>query len=392
MKVLFINCDCGCYSTGRIVSDIASKLIKSGNEVLACYGRDYKETGVPTYKIGTKVGVFFHALLSRIFDSCGLHSKHATKKLIKKIIEFSPDLIHLHNLHGYYINYRLLFKFLKEYNRPIVWTLHDCWAFTGHCAYFDFAECKKWKHNCSKCPQKHSYPKSFLFDMSARNFLMKKDAFLGVSNMTIVTPSKWLADLVKQSFLKEYKVQVINNGVDTNVFKKNYKAEFKTKNNLLSKKIILGVASPWSKRKGFDDFLALSSFISDEYSVVMIGIDKKQSKQLPNNVIGIKKTTNINELVDIYSSSYVLLNTTYEDNYPTVNLEAQACGCPVISYETGGSVESCVPSQIVSKKAYRNILTILESGALSLCNISYDIDTMTNNYFALFCSSLGDRE
>jgi glycosyltransferase involved in cell wall biosynthesis len=239
-----------------------------------------------------------------------------------------------------------------------VWTLHDCWAFTGHCSYFDYVNCDKWGTGCFNCQQKHGYPKSILFDNSKRNYLKKKAAFIGVKDMTIVTPSQWLADLVKQSFLKEYEVKVINNGIDTSVFKPK-DSDFKERNNLQDKKIILGVASVWSARKGLKDFIKLASEIKENYSIVLVGLDDK-NKDLPNNIVAIGKTNNVQELAEIYSAADVFVNTTYEDNFPTVNLEALACGTPVITYKTGGSVEAVTEScGLIVEQG--NITTLKES-------------------------------
>jgi glycosyltransferase involved in cell wall biosynthesis len=344
MKVLMINTVCGTGSTGRICTDIAEVLEREGHECKIAYGRGtvpekYKKYAV---KIGTNFSVKVHAGVSRIFDSAGFHSKHATKKLIKWIEEFNPDVIHLHNLHGYYLNIKILFNYLKRANKKVVWTLHDCWTFTGHCSYFDYVNCDKWKTECFNCQQKHEYPKSVLIDNSKRNYLKKKAAFTGVKDLTIVTPSQWLADLVKQSYLKEYNVEVINNGIDTSIFKPT-ESDFKEKNNIQDKKIILGVASVWSARKGLRDFIKLASEIKENYSIVLVGLDDK-NKDLPNNIVAIGKTNNVQELAEIYSAADVFVNTTYEDNFPTVNLEALACGTPVITYKTGGSVEAVTES------------------------------------------------
>ena len=384
MKVIQINCDCGCYSTGKIVSDLSKELIKNGHDSLACYGRDFKETGIPSYKIGSKIGVLLHAFLSRIFDSCGLHSKHATRKLIKKIADFSPDIIHLHNLHGYYINYPMLFNFLKKYNKPVVWTLHDCWAFTGHCSYFTFKRCSKWKSLCSRCPQKKNYPKSICFDNSRSNYLLKKQLFSSLQNLTLVTPSNWLSGLVSQSFLKDKKIVCIRNGIDTSLFKKN-EGMVQYQYNLQNKKIILGVASLWDKRKGFSDMISLSSILSSEYVLVLIGVSKKQMKHLPPNVLALPKTSNMNELIEWYSAAYCLVNPTYEDNYPTVNLEAQACGTPVITYKTGGSSESCVDEQVIECGNVCGLKSAIENLELQINkNLICDTKVMLKNYLSVY--------
>lgn len=348
MKVFQINVDCGCYSTGKIASDLAKSLEKEGAESIVAYGREYKETGIKSYKIGNKFDIYYHFAMSKLFDDVGLHSCFVTKKLIKRIINYNPDIIHLHNLHGYYINYKILFEFLRKYSKPVVWTLHDCWPFTGHCAYFDYCGCNKWKNECSKCQQLKTYPSSYLKDNSKNNYYLKKKLFSSLDNLIIVTPSEWLANLVKESFLNDKIVKVIHNGIDTDIFFPCPTNIYKEKYGIKSK-IILGVATPWSERKGLKDFIKLSRKLNKEYSIFLVGLSKKQIKLLPDNVYGIEKTLDVHELIELYSSADVFLNLTYEDNYPTTNIEAQACGTPVISYKTGGSIESCVESQIVEK-------------------------------------------
>ena len=348
MKVLMINSVCGVGSTGRICTDIADMLISEGHECKIAYGRKtvpekYKDIA---YRIGSDFGVKVNGVKARLFDNEGFNARSATKKLIKWIKHYNPDVIHLHNLHGYYLNVKLLFNYLKTCGKKVVWTLHDCWSFTGHCAYFDCPHCDKWQTECGKCIRAKDYPKA-IFSHAKRNFKRKKQIFCGVPNLTIVTPSKWLAELVKQSFLKEYPVQVINNGIDLTVFKPTA-SDFKEKYGLQNKKVILGVANVWEKRKGFDDFLELAKLISDDYRIVLVGVTDEQLKKLPPKVIGIKRTNSATELAQIYTAADVLFNPTYEDNYPTVNLEAQACGTPVITYPTGGSVESVPDENIVN--------------------------------------------
>lgn len=348
MKVLMINSVCGVGSTGRICTDIADMLLSQGHECKIAYGRGevpekYRDISV---RIGSTFKVYCNVLKSRLFDNEGFNAVGATKKLVRWIKEYDPDVIHLHNIHGYYLNVKILFDYLKTSGKKIIWTLHDCWAFTGHCAYFDCPYCDKWRTECGKCIRVKDYPQA-LISHAKRNYKRKKQTFCGVPNLTIVTPSKWLSGLVEQSFLSEYQTVVINNGIDLSVFKPT-ESDFRERFGLTDKKIILGVASVWEKRKGFNDFLELAKLIDDSYRIVLVGVNDKQLKMLPSSVIGIKRTNNVKELAEIYTAADVLFNPTYEDNYPTVNLEAQACGTPVITYPTGGSVES-VPSENVVK-------------------------------------------
>ena len=342
MKVLLINAVCGTGSTGRICTDLAQQFEKEGHTVKIAYGRHAyvpKQFQKYAVRIGTDFDVKLHALQTRLFDTHGFGSKHATKKFLQWADQYNPDLVWLHNIHGYYINVEMLFAWLKSHPQTQVkWTLHDCWAFTGHCSHFSFVKCDKWKTHCEKCPQLYRYPASFC-DNSRQNFDRKKTAFTGVKNMTLITPSKWLADLVKQSFLKEYPVEVVYNTIDKSIFKPT-PSDFRQKHGLENKKIILGVASTWDERKGLNDFIKLATMLDDNYAIVLVGLTDKQIKMLPKNCIGIKRTNSPQELAAIYTAADVFFNPTYEDNYPTVNLEAQACGTPVITYDTGGAKET----------------------------------------------------
>ncbi|MGG3560523.1 glycosyltransferase family 4 protein [Neobacillus rhizosphaerae] len=338
MRILQINSVCGVGSTGRIATDIHQLLIEQGHESYIGYGRGEAHNCETAIKIGNKYDNYAHALITRTTDKHGFASKNVTKQFIKKIEELDPDVIHLHNIHGYYINIKLLFDYLKTANKPVVWTLHDCWAFTGHCAYFDYVGCDKWKVGCNNCPEKSSYPSSSFIDNSRDNYINKKDIFNGVENLKIVTPSKWLSGLVKESFLSKYPVEVINNGIDVNIFQPT-KSNIRKKYNIEKEYIILGVASMWDRRKGLKYFIELSSKLNDNEVIVLVGLSEKQKEQLPKKIIGITRTNNIKELVDIYSAADVYVNPTLEDNFPTTNLEALACGTPVITFDTGGSGE-----------------------------------------------------
>lgn len=348
MKLLEINVCSGCKSTGRIASDIAKGFVALGHEAMIAYGRGYLDCGIQTYKISSSNEVKLDALKTRIFDNAGFNNKRATKRFIEWVQAYDPDIIHLHNIHGYYINAELLFQYLKKSNKRVIWTLHDCWSFTGHCAHFDYTKCEKWKNGCHSCPLKKEYPASLLLDRSKRNYEKKKALFTGVPNMTIVTPSNWLADLVKQSFLREYSVEVVHNGIDLQSFKPT-DSDLRARYGLENKKILLGVASPWSKKKGFDDFIRLSQMLSEDYRIVLIGLNEKQLERCTPQMIGIQRTDSKRELAAWYTAADVFVNTTYEDTYPTVNLEAQACGTPVITYRTGGSTESVPQNYVVEQ-------------------------------------------
>lgn len=351
MKVLMINSVCGIRSTGRICTDLAEQFIVEGHTVKIAYGREvvpekYKELSI---LIGGKFDTYISGIKSRLLDNEGFNSVKATKRFLKWADEYNPDLLWLHNLHGYYINIKLLFDWIKSRpNMQVKWTLHDCWAFTGHCSYFTVAKCNKWKNKCYDCIQKSGYPKSVFADCSEKNFAIKKKIFNGVRNMTLITPSKWLADLVKQSFLKNYPVEVINNTINPEIFKPR-DSNFRQHYNLQNKKIILGVASTWRDSKGLSDFIKISNLLEDEYQIVLVGLTEKQCKSVPDNIIKIIRTNNAEELAGIYTVADVFVNPTHQDNYPTVNLEARACGTPVITYNVGGSPESAGNEHIVEE-------------------------------------------
>lgn len=341
MRVFEINSVAGIRSTGRIASDIAEMLISKGHECLIAYGREDapERCNDFTVKIGTKIGAYARFARGLILDDHGKGARGATKKLIREIDAFRPDIVHLHNIHGYYLNVRMLFEHLKNTGVPVVWTLHDCWGFTGHCAYFDYVGCDRWRTvECRDCPAKGEYPPSLVRDRSKKNVKEKREIFTSLESMTLVTPSKWLQNLVQGSYLGKYDVRCIHNGIDLSVFKPTA-SDILTRLGLEGKKIALGVASVWERRKGLEDFIKLSEKISDEWHIVLVGLTKKQIAALPKNILGIERTNSQTELAELYTAADVFVNPTYEDNFPTVNLEAQACGTPTVTYRTGGSPE-----------------------------------------------------
>ena len=382
MKVLEINVDSGYGSTGRIASDIARELEDQGHEVVIAYGRELVDTGVRTHRIGSKWDVYTHVLQTRLLDTSGFGSTQATQKFIRWIQEYDPDVIHLHNLHGYYLNVETLFDYLRTCGKKIIWTLHDCWSFTGHCAVFSSVGCQRWREGCFDCPQKGEYPTSLLRDHSLQNFGRKKKVFTGIPNMILVTPSQWLADLVKQSFLREYPVTVIHNGIATDIFRPT-PSGLRERYHLNGKKVILGVASIWSKSKGLEDFAALSELLSTDEQIVLIGLTEQQCGELPEKILGIQRTNSLQELAEWYSASDVFFNPTYEDNYPTTNLEAQACGTPCITYRTGGSVESVPKENVVPQGGFRQAAQLMR-GNLEVLEEDRDKKRMLEKYLDIY--------
>jgi glycosyltransferase involved in cell wall biosynthesis len=339
LKILQINTTVNIGSHGRIAEDIGSLLQLKGHQSFIAFGRGPQLSSSSLVKIGNHWDIIKHVNKTRLFDRHGFGSEMATKKLISEIEQISPDIIQLHNLHGYYINITVLFNYLKKVKIPIVWTFHDCWPFTGHCSYFDNLNCYKWQRECHACPKTHAYPESWFIDRSRKNFQLKKELFTGLENTVLVSPSEWLAGHLHKSFLSNYEIRVINNGIDLERFRSVDIEVIKNKYNL-NRKYILGVASKWSRRKGLKDFKRLRKILSPEIEIVLLGLSQRQLKLLPKGIKGICHTENINELAAFYSGAEVFVDPTYLDNFPTTNIEALACGTPVITYNTGGSPET----------------------------------------------------
>ncbi len=333
-KLLQIDSCLGVLSTGKITEGIGSVARVNGWETYIAHGARYVGTSdMVSYQIGSKCSEYLHYAKSLLFDKHGLGSSSQTRKLIRWIKGIKPNIIHLHCVHGYYINYRILFEYLNSANIPVVWTFHDCWAFTGHCAHFITDGCERWKQNrgCHKCPLLSSYPKS-LIDRSSRNFKFKKDIFTANKNLHIVAVSQWLASLTRESFFSKTDIRVIHNGINVQ--------QFMPCANKSDKPTILGVASTWTESKGLCDFYKIRrSLPIEEYDIILVGLTPKQVSELPAGIVGIERTESVMDLAKLYSKATVFVNPTYADSFPTVNMEALACGTPVITYETGGSPE-----------------------------------------------------
>lgn len=368
MKIFEINS--GNYgSTGNIMLNIAKAARENGHEVKVAYRQSRSVSGGNSENeilIGNSFYGLFHRVFAELLGFEGCFSLLPTLKLIKEIKSFNPDVIHLHILHGWYLNLPVFFKFLKEYNKPVVWTMHDCWAFTGHCPHFQIAGCEKWCNECKNCPQYREYPYSRV-DNSKIMHKLKKKFFSSLENLTIVTPSLWLSDLVKKSFFSKFDVKVIHNGIDLAVFKP-LTSDFRAHNNISNDEyLILGVAFDWGFRKGIDIFKKLAKELPQNFKIVMIGTDEMTEKELPDNIIKIRKTENQKALAEIYSAADLFVNPTREEVLGLVNIEANACGTPVLVFETGGCPE-CInkkSGQVISCDDYENfkkeIIRICES-------------------------------
>lgn len=332
-------------STGRIMQEIGELAMRNGWESYVAYskGRDGIRTCAShTIPVGNKWDTWMHGLKTRLLDRHGLASVSATYDFIKQLKEISPDIVHIHNIHGYFLNYPILFEYLSKSGIPVVWTVHDCWLYTGHCYYYSYIQCNKWESGCGDCPQKRKFPASWWLDRSAQNYQDKREAFTAMPHdkLTIVPVSDWIRREMSRSFLKDYPFRVIHNGIDTEVFTVYGADEVKRKYGWQGKHVLLGVASIWSEEKGLSDFIKLAQRLREDEVIVLVGVTEEQKKILPHNMYGIRRTENIQDLARLYSVADVFVNPTWQDNYPTVNLEAIACGTPVVTYRTGGSVES----------------------------------------------------
>lgn len=357
-KLLQIDSCLNMLSTGRITESIGRLAIGRGWDCYIVHGARYARQGscMKTIPSVSKTGEYIHFAESLLFDNHGLASRAATRRVVEKIKEIKPDVVQLHCVHGYYLNYKILFEYLNTTNIPVVWTFHDCWAFTGHCAHFVTAGCEKWKTGCYDCPLKGDYPKS-LVDRSKRNYALKKELFSNNNNLHIVPVSDWMAGFVCHSFLKDKEVKVIKNGVDLNVFKP-------TPREKKEKIRILGVSGIWNKDKGLYDFYRLRELLDySKYEIILVGLSEDQAKELPEGIVGIERTNSVDELVKLYSSSDVFVNPTYADTFPTVNLESLACGTPVVTYKTGGSPEAITPETgwVVEQGDIEGIAAIVKS-------------------------------
>lgn len=329
-KLLQINICSNVLSTGKICEDIAKVAMRHGWECYTAYGRMARKSVSKQIRVGSSFSTYEHYAEHKLFDREGLASRFATQQLIKQISILNPDIIHLHNIHDHYLNYPILFSYLASIDTPVVWTQHDCWAFTGGCMYFDILDCNKWKCGCSGCPEKRAW----LCNQSSKQFALKKHLLDQIKRLTYVPVSDWLHSLLQQSVQRHREIITIHNGVDISMFKPT------AKRCMDSKFGILGVAAVWDARKGLADFIKLRSLLPADYKITLVGLSQKQIATLPQGIEGIQRTQNVEALVKLYADADVFVNPTYSDNFPTTNIEALACGTPVITYRTGGSPEA----------------------------------------------------
>lgn len=334
MKVVQINATCGVGSTGKICVGISELLDKNNIENYILYSS--RTNGDPHgVSCSNDRYIKWQALKSRLFGNYGFNSRKATKRMIFELERVKPDIVHLHNIHGHDANLEMLFSYFREKKTKLIWTFHDCWSFTGYCTYFDLVKCGKWKTGCEACPQRCAY--SRFFDKSRTLYKKKKALFEGL-DLTVVTPSEWLAGVTRRSFFGDYPIEVICNGIDISVFRPT-PSNFRQKYGLENKKMVLGVSAEWGERKGLDVFLTLSKRLPPDYKIVLVGTDDIVDRQLPEGVISIHRTQDQKELAEIYSAADVFVNPTREEVFGLVNVEALACGTPGITFQSGGSPE-----------------------------------------------------
>lgn len=336
MKILQINGVYPIKSTGRIVKEI--EVVHNKNNIDSYVAACECTVNKPNvHTMGSTWYVKANILKTRLFGKHGFYNKSATRRLLRWIDEIKPDIIHLHNIHGHYVNVKLLFEFIKKHDISVVWTLHDCWAFTGHCSHFDYVGCNKWQKGCYSCPMKKSYPGSWFFDRSRGNYSAKKALFTGVTKMHIVTPSQWLKDLCQKSFLGKYPVTVIHNGIDTDVFSPTA-SDLRKELGIEDKFVIMGIVNKFSGYKGGEYFLKLSRMLSDDEVILLVSLEEKP-EDIPENIIALPRTADDKRLAAIYSAADVFVNPTLQDTFSMVNIEALSCGTPVVTFNSGGSSE-----------------------------------------------------
>lgn len=409
MKILQINTR---YynggSTGRITYDLSQVMLKNGIESYVAFGYCYtpsKQEIGHVYRIENDLQLFISKILTKLTGHHGFNNKQETRMLLKWIDKVNPDIIHMHNIHNHYVNISMLLQYIAKKNIPCVLTMHDCWTFTGHCAYFDYSGCEKWKTGCNHCPSLRDYPKTFaLIDPSPWNYKHKKALFAPL-NITFVTPSKWLKDLQQQSFLKDKPCIVINNGVDISKFHP-VKSDVRKLYGIGNKKMILAVTDRLAVRKGRKFLLELPQLLNDDEVLVIVGLTSTQMHELQNidHLIPIARTKSSEELIGLYSEADVFINPTLEDNFPTTNLEALACGTPIVTFDTGGSGEAVDDKTgvVVSKgdldailKATREILSngkvYYKDNCIERARTHYNKDIQYQKYIDLYKDILAKK-
>lgn len=342
-RLLLINVALNWGSTGKIVEGIGILAHKQGWDVFVAHGARYKNpSDLKSIQVSSKVVEWTHYIESSLFDAQGLGSRCETKRFLRKVEDIKPDIVHIHNIHGCFINYPLLFTYFKKHNVPVVWTLHDCWAMTGHCTHFMRTNCMKWQTGCNHCPQKKTFPTTYLLDRSERNYSLKKGLFTSMPVMHITTVSNWLKGIAETSYLKKYPVTVVPNGIKTEELTPEF-SDIKERYGLQGKKLLLAVAIGLDERKGLIDYIKLAELLPSEYRLMLVGLTEEERKVLPKSIIGVKRTNGAKELAAYYSAADVLLSLSYEETFGLTIIETMACGTPAIVYDNTAQPELITP-------------------------------------------------
>ena len=366
MRIVQLNTYCGSGSTGRIAVDIAEYAGRQNAETIIGFGTGTVPPDAEVYalRIGAKLGRKWHGAIRKLLDAEGYGSARATRQLIRFLKAYQPDVIHLHNIHGCYLNHRLLFAYLRTAGVPVLWTLHDCWPFTGHCAYFDYVHCDRWQSECHHCPQQRSYPTNFGLDGSRRNYHQKQRLFTGLPALTLVAPCEWMRDIVALSYLSQVPCRVVYNGVNRDVFHPK-ESRIREKYGITQPYLALAVASEWEDRKGYQTLTTIAEQLGDDVRLVVLGLTPAQIDALPDFMLKLPRTASTRELAQWYSAADCLVNPTLEDNMPLVNLESLACGTPVAVFRTGGCPE-CI-TDACGKVVPQGDVTALVEAVRTLC-------------------------
>lgn len=360
--LLQINVDANNGSNGSIARDIGTMALAKGWKSYIAYGRRSVPCDSQLIRVGNNIDVRLHGAISRLFDLHGLGSNLSTVLFIRKVKRIKPDIVHLHNIHGYYINYRILFNYLKRENIPIVWTFHDCWPFTGHCGYFEAYNCDKWKDYCHQCPGVHDYPASWIIDNSKYNFKLKKKVFTSAKNLHITTVSSWLSGLVKQSFFVDYPITVVYDSVDTRIFQHS-ESNLRKEYGLEGKLVLMSAAANWTIAKGWNDYIKLSQILPEDCVIMLLGVKDDEMGNLPKEIIGVPRVEGKKKLAEYYSMADVLLNLSYQETFGMTTAEAMSCGTPGISYNATACPELLTPDTgiVVEAGNLQQVLTAIST-------------------------------
>ena len=402
MRILQINVVCGHGSTGVIAVEIAELLEQNGHECYIAYGQG-TTTYKKSYKIGSRIESLLHSLIfSRILGMQGFGSIWATKRLVRWIEKINPDLIQLQTLHCHFLNLPILFKYLKKKGKPVVWSIHDCYSFTGKCTHFTVSGCRRWETGCHDCPQLHtSGAKTYFFDQTARLYNIKKRLFTSLDDLTLISCSNWLKSELQHSFFKEKPINMIYNWIDCAKFKPIHDNSIYESYGIdPSKKYLIGVSAVWDpKQSRYQDALRLAEILPEEYQLVLVGklVGKVESRK---NVCQIPYVNGVEELSKLYSSAVAFVGFSVEDTFGKVIAEAMLCGTPAIVFDSTACPEVVGDSGFVVpphdvEGMLRCVRTIEEQGrekfstrSIEYVKANYDYTQNVTKYLDLYQSIL----